>query len=98
MGKEPTSTLWVCGCCYMALVNGESCEESEDTTQHPVGLMGKLSDCEPTPGMLDHAYGCPNYFHDDDCETIDFSRAQCDGCGSWLGGERHAVIGWIESA
>jgi hypothetical protein len=27
---------------------------------------------------------------DCDCETDIFSRSQCEGCGSWLHGERHA--------
>ena len=26
-----------------------------------------------------------------DCETNTFSTSQCEGCGSWLHGERHAL-------
>lgn len=26
-----------------------------------------------------------------DCETDTFSKSQCEGCGSWLHGERHAM-------
>jgi len=46
-----------------------------------------------------HAEGCPNGPDSDtrgecdcDCETIEFSRASCDGCGSTLHGTRHAFV------
>lgn len=26
-----------------------------------------------------------------ECETYTFSKSQCDGCGSWLYGERHGM-------
>ncbi len=26
-----------------------------------------------------------------ECETNTFSKSQCDGCGSWLHGERHGM-------
>jgi hypothetical protein len=31
-----------------------------------------------------------------DCEIMNFSRSSCDGCGSTLGGERHAFTVWFE--
>lgn len=95
--KQPTEVQWVCVCCFIALVNGESCHcEDADGTQHPQGLMGEMSDCEPTPGMLreHHAEDCDPY-GDCDCEEIPFSHSPCDGCGSRLYGERYAVTGWV---
>lgn len=92
--KEPTVTQWVCQCCYVALVNGEECYcGNADNEQHPSELMSELADYEPTPGTLEHAEGCER--EDCDCEDIPFSHSQCDGCGSHLYGERHAVTGWI---
>lgn len=32
-----------------------------------------------------------------DCERQEFSRWQCDGCGSYLHGSREAVTGWVAS-
>lgn len=29
-----------------------------------------------------------------DCETREFSTSQCEGCGSWLAGDRHAFSLW----
>lgn len=29
-----------------------------------------------------------------DCERNTFSTSQCEGCGSWLHGERHALTLW----
>lgn len=38
----------------------------------------------PTPFPVPDDYEC-------DCETNTFSKSQCEGCGSWLYGERHAM-------
>lgn len=40
----------------------------------------------------DHDHGCDCEGADEcDCETNTFSHSQCEGCGSYLYGERHAV-------
>ena len=33
--------------------------------------------------------------HDEPCEDIDFTWSSCDGCGSTLGGSRHAYTAWL---
>jgi hypothetical protein len=38
----------------------------------------------PTPFPVPDNYVC-------DCETNTFNMSQCEGCGSWLHGERHAM-------
>lgn len=94
--KEPTVTLWVCGCCYWALNYAEPCQCPDD---HPQELMSKLADSEATPGMLQEGHSCGrqdgSYCGECDCEEIPFSHSPCAGCGSSLYGERHAVTGWV---
>jgi hypothetical protein len=59
---------------------------------------------EITTGLIreEHAEDCPNFDgdtwlgeHDEPCETRDFSWSSCDGCGSDLGGSRHALTLWM---
>ena len=88
---EPTITQWVCTCCFVLHCNGDVCE-----CCNPDDLLKYFAGFEPTAGMLreEHAEGC-NPEDECDCETINFSWSRCDGCGGNLGGERHAMTGWI---
>jgi len=70
---------------------------------HPSGLLGAYPpDAELTIGMLldEHDEGCPNRIAgrwdeaECTCEHVDFSRRPCAGCGSSLGGDRHAITMW----
>lgn len=100
-------TLDLCGCCYMALVNGEPCDCADDTEQHPNGLMGNCgADEEITPGVFasQHGKDCLTYLLDSadvpgdyecECERDDFSSVPCGGCGTYLAGEREKATGWI---
>lgn len=101
-----TYTVWLCQCCMIAAVNGEPCqccygvEEHQGCDEHPAGLLGKLEGEHITPGILfeQHDQACPVHQHGGECygcETRTFSWSPCDGCGSTLGGERHAFTGWI---
>lgn len=99
---EPTSPLWVCVDCYVLHVNGEVSDDVSD----PDSLLSKIGDMEVTAGILaeEHADDCAmrNYpdvpdNHECDCETRTFSWSACEGCGSPLGGERHALTGWIKN-
>lgn len=99
-----TFPAWVCICCFSMLVNGEPCDCGEQGydadgigKSHPFSLMELLKDDEPTPGLMryDHCTGCPEG-GDCGCDAWDFSWQACQGCGSHLGGERHAVTGWIK--
>lgn len=104
--KVPTSPLWVCVDCFLVHCNGECGELPEDA---PVPLSKFTKEDEITAGMLweEHAEDCPNRLHFEqhpdmtgrphecECETQSFSWESCDGCGSPLGGERHAVCAWV---
>lgn len=101
--KVPTSPLWVCVDCFLVHCNGECGELPEDA---PVPLSKFAKDDQITAGLLleEHVEDCPNRRaagsdgireHECECETQSFSWESCDGCGSPLGGERHAVTAWV---
>lgn len=97
-----TYTLWVCTDCHFAYHEGDY-TPTEDAT--PWGLLD-LSDGTPPllmrgiySGLLnsEHAEDCARRTDDDaecsfdgECEHMTFSWSACDGCGSRLGGDRHA--------
>lgn len=98
-------TIWVCQCCMLSHANGECC--ADDThggdSREPLSTLG--DGVSVTAGMLweDHAEDCPNRangMHDMecDCEREAFTSMPCEGCGSVLAGERHALTLWDESA
>lgn len=86
--------LWVCTCCLMAHA-ADGCGECDHDDREP------LNKIEPpftvTLGMLasEHHEQCPRSdSRDCDCERLGFSWSSCDGCGSPLGGDRHAMTLW----
>jgi hypothetical protein len=97
-----TITLWVCVDCHLAYHEGEYTPE-EDV--QPWSLLD-LSDGTPTLITRGIFPGLPNTEHSEDCafradpdqectwdgecEHNSFSWTRCDGCGSTLGGDRHA--------
>lgn len=97
--KTPT-TIWVCLDCEILNANGEI---SEHADKPPLGLL-KDGD-EITGGMLweEHTDDCPNravndYLDECGCETDEFSWSPCEGCGSTLGGSRHALTVWTDKS
>jgi len=91
----------------IAAVNGEPCQCLEDSEvedfasvlheEHPEGLMGKITG-HVTCGLLEYHHMCEGLKSDGygcDCEKRDFSWSPCDGCGSNLGGDRHAFTIWL---
>lgn len=88
------ATQWVCVDCFVLLVNGEispDCENADD-------LLTKFDGFRAASGMgsNEHAEKCREMMQSGDyfdcsCEYDTYSTSQCDGCGSWLHGERHAV-------
>ena len=46
-------------------------------------------------GTMQEEHSCgredDSYFGECDCETDTYSTSQCEGCGSYLHGERHAM-------
>jgi hypothetical protein len=86
---EPQGTLWVCTDCLFAREG----EAPESPDREPWGL---LEGTEVTSGMTweEHADDCPRERGECECEVRDFDWRACDGCGSPLGGERHAYTYW----
>lgn len=93
-------TIWVCIDCAMHQANGEcdSCHDSHGHDREPLGAVAAQH--RATAGMLheEHAETCEvrilGHWPSDyecDCATNPFSRSRCEGCGSWLHGERHAL-------
>lgn len=100
-------TVWVCVDCYFAHEGVSSDERGED---YPADVLSLISDsADVTSGLLaeEHAEDCPvfpvladgsrggfNGSAECECECRDFSWSRCDGCGSTLGGSRHALTVW----
>jgi hypothetical protein len=100
-GPENYGTIWVCQDCMLHHANGEcgSCsdlygphdEEPLSAIEAPFTVaMGMAYD--------EHAEDCETRIHNGapdnyecDCETNTYSTSQCEGCGSYLHGERHAM-------
>lgn len=95
--------IWVCSDCMLHHDIGEcgGCHSEHGHDEEPLCLirppytitMGKSYDehlCEIEGGCYDSRSKC-------DCATDTYSTSQCDGCGSYLHGERHAMTLWDES-
>lgn len=101
---EDYGLIWVCQCCLLVAANGECCEDDSHGGDgiEPLSLVTDGYSVTCGMGYEDHAEGCENrsavHSWSDrvecDCETKTFSRSQCQGCGSRLHGERHAMHLW----
>lgn len=103
-------TIWVCVDCMLHHANGEcgNCHslsyDGEDChDREPMGLIDQPMSGRDvvTMGMLKEHHECDTRWsdwreRDCGCETNSFSWSPCDGCGSRLGGERHAFTLWFE--
>lgn len=86
-------TIWVCVDCLMHHANGEcgSCHADEGHDEEPLNLVDFR---KVAMGMMRSEHRGENFCGDVDecdCETDTFSTSRCEGCGSWLHGERHAM-------
>jgi hypothetical protein len=78
-------------------VNGD---EPVDPTPGEPTPWAAWDDTEVTVGITREAHTCddPDAWQrgeDCGCEEREFSWASCDGCGSPLGGTRHAFTYWL---
>jgi hypothetical protein len=97
MTPTAQGTMWVCVDCLMA----RESEPPESPDREPWGLDPSV---DVTLGLLstEHDTPCGSFDGPDgdflggecECETHDFSWQPCDGCGSTLGGSRHAYTMW----
>lgn len=93
-------TIWVCQCCMLTHANGECCSElyyGQDPDHDPLSSID--SGFFHTMGMAAEEHECNDdengiEYGECDCETNTYSTSSCDGCGSWLHGERHAMTLW----
>jgi len=92
--------MWVCQCCALEHANGECCDGGHDVAPWANVDFARFS---VTAGLLweEHHEECGNrlaerWVEECDCDTREFSWSSCDGCGSTLGGTRHAHTLWRE--
>lgn len=101
-GPESLGTIWVCTNCLMHHANGE-CGCCHDDCNHegfePLSAIEAPQRVAMGMAYLEHTEGClrralrgdtPSDY-ECDCETDTYSTSQCEGCGSHLHGERHAM-------
>lgn len=98
---ENYGTIWVCQCCMLAHANGECCDnerhggdgnEPLSAIEAPFTVAMGMAYSEHTEGCLRRALrGDTPSDYECYCETNTYSTSQCEGCGSYLHGERHAM-------
>ena len=78
----------------MALANDEWPDEP-GLAPMPLSLI--TDDDEITPGCFcDRDHDVPSEEHSEECERIEFSHYQCDGCGNPDAGQRDAATLWYD--
>ena len=103
-----TITLWVCVDCYHAYHEGDYTPTDQATpwslfdltdgaptigSQVTAGRMLGDGDCPHRADDPDDAAAVQD--HAEECEHRTFSTSRCDGCGSHLAGDRHAMTQWL---
>lgn len=92
MASENYGTIWVCVNCLHHHANDE-CEDCHSDHGHDEEPLSSIEwPFSVAMGMPweEHSDNC---IHDGECncEINSFSRSYCEGCGSWLYSERHAM-------
>lgn len=100
MALENYGTIWVCSNCLHHHANGEcgDCHSDHGHDSEPLSAIEWPFTVAMGIGREDHGWNCEGDLEDCDCETRDFSTSQCDGCNSWLHGERHAMTLFRETS
>lgn len=107
--REPLAERWdlalggACTCdryadprrCGHVDADGDTCGERDVTSKDANGDL-YCEDHAPE-GAVDAPYVCHEHdpHGESDCETEEFSRDSCDGCGSHLGGSRHKATAFL---
>lgn len=98
-----TQTIWVCVDCH--LTHHGVREDDTPLDHEPMSeINNDDSIVEVTSGMGLEDHDCVNAVDVDpwvgrvecDCEHRDFVTSACQGCGSPLAGDRHALTIWIK--
>lgn len=89
-------TIWVCQDCLAHHANGEcgGCHNDYGHDEEPLSSIG--DGFHVAMGMATEEHECNDdengiEYGECDCETNTYSTSQCQGCGSYLYGERHAM-------
>lgn len=85
-------TIWACVDCMLEhYYPGENADiTGEEWSNYPDASITAGSLCDKG----ENHYREDAEDHSENCETISFSWSPCDGCGSTLGGTRHAFTIW----
>lgn len=102
MDTTTSTTYWVCVDCYLTYHGVCETDAYDAPDREPLSAITGTQ--EVASGLLWSEHDCANAVDIDpwagpvecDCETMEFSWSACDGCGSTLGGERHALTVWGE--
>ena len=89
-------TIWVCVDCMLAHHYPGEYEDStgEEWCNYPDAKMGDITAGTICDRADDDFHVYESDEHSEECETISFSWNPCEGCGSKLGGARHAFTIW----
>ena len=96
-GRVELATAYtVCVDCYVIEANGEFGDDEYIPDRDPLGEIPEGATV--TSGWLDSEYETrgmtpPDWENGED-DSLGFSWAPCDGCGSVLGGERYPLTVW----
>ncbi|OEJ24275.1 hypothetical protein AS594_07030 [Streptomyces agglomeratus] len=99
--SENLGTIWVCTNCMMHHANGE-CGCCHDDCNHegyePLSAIEAPAHVAMGMATEEHSEDCQvrttGEWTDNeecDCDRNTYSTSQCEGCGSYLHGERHAM-------
>lgn len=96
-GRVELATAYsVCYDCYAMEVNGELGDDTYTPDRDPLGEIPR--DATVTSGWLDSEYTArgetPPDWESGEDDSLGFSWAPCDGCGSVLGGDRFPLTVW----
>jgi hypothetical protein len=87
-----------CSCCMLTEANGECCGGEGHRDAPPLGRIA-WPITVVNGGTHDRCANDPEWIGAEcDCESLGFSWATCDACGSALGGDRYAMTLFDESA
>lgn len=92
--SEIICELSVCTDCMLTHANGE-CDPNRDPSEpEPLSKIGE--GYSVTLGVAEHSEHCTpeDQAEGCDCEQLGFSWSRCEGCGSFLGGDRFALTLW----
>lgn len=90
------SEISVCTDCMLLHANGEFDPDRPTDEPEPLALI--TEGYSVTLGG-EHTDMCElNEYGECDCDQLGFSGQPCQGCGSWLGGDRYLMTLWQDNA